>query len=138
MYDVKISDDYELSCVQMTNSKEDELNMNLIELIEKWKWSIIAHYDDHCDDIISRKTQLQHAPTWPRIVSFDSWKLVSYSKSLCPACNYTHENSFVQFMLCESWVHLCWIQKFYDKDALSSSNKNDHFWCKICTDKINF
>ena len=55
LYEVKISNDYELSYFQMTNSKEDEIHMNLRELIDKGKCSIIALQNEHWNVIMSRK-----------------------------------------------------------------------------------
>ena len=54
-HEVKISNDYELSYFQMTNSKEDEIHMNLRDLIDKVKLSIISLQNDHYNGIISRK-----------------------------------------------------------------------------------
>ena len=119
-------------------TEEDEIYMNLRDLIDKGKLSIIALQNDHYNAIVSRNKQQQCVPTWPRMASFDLWKSASQSSSLCPVCNSPDENSFVQCGLCKAWVHSDCMQMFYEKDALSAENNNENFWCKICTDKIIF
>ena len=95
LHKVKISNNYEIYYFQKTNTIENEIHMNLRDLIDNGKLSIIALQNDHYNAIISRNKQLQCVPTWPRMVSFDLWKSASHSSSLCHVCNSPDENSFV-------------------------------------------
>ena len=116
------------------------ISLKLGYLILGGKRCLILHENDHYKGIILSDAALlqcnEKRPSWPTSASYNIWKNSSVNSSLCSVCEKCNDNAFIQCDLCKCWTHKNCMSDFYNPEIMSE--RNQHFFCKFCIEKINF
>ena len=137
---VSVSKTSDLSFKKETNNDDSVISLNLGYLLLGGKCCLIPHENDHCKGIILSDAALlqcdEKGPSWPTSASCNVWKNSSVNSSLCSVCEKCNDNAFIQCDLCKCWTHKNCMSDFYNPEIMSE--RNQHFFCKVCIEKINF